>query len=61
MTTIDYIVGYTDNPTRSYEIVELTYSPQELRHLDMYCRLAPRLRSGVDNLIESIISECQDS
>lgn len=56
-TTIDYIVGYTDNPSRPYESVDIQYSPIELQHLDMYCQLTPSLQNGIDVLIEKIIKE----
>lgn len=59
-TTVDYLVEYTDNPARP-ELIECSYSPKELHHLDMYCRLSPTLRDKIDDLCESIIDECKNS
>lgn len=60
-TTVDYLVEYTDNPARPHETIELPYSPKELHHLDMYCKLSPALRDKIDDLCESIIDECKNS
>lgn len=60
-TTVDYIVGYTDDPSRPHERIEMLYSPGQLQHLDRYCKLSPTLQDSVNTLVENILSEQKNS
>ena len=56
-TTVDYIVEYTDEPSRPHEKIEVIYSPGQLQHLDRYCKLSPALQTSINTLVENIIAE----
>ncbi len=60
-TTVDYIVEYTDDPTRPHEKIEAMYSTSQLQHLDRYCQLSAALQKSINTLVEDIIAEQKNS
>ena len=63
-TSVDYIIGYTDNPS----ILEGTYTvsydkptPRELSHLAMYRKLPNDVQVSYDKILEALVDNTSDS
>ena len=50
-TSVDYLIGNTDNPQRPGAYNEENLTDAELQHLKMYRNLSDSIQSSLDNLI----------
>ena len=50
-TSVDYLIGNTDNPQRPGAYNEENLTDAELQHLKMYRNLSDNIQSSLDNLI----------
>lgn len=58
-TSVDYIIGYTDNPLPHSPINNVSQSinnSQEVHHIHMYRNLAPHIQAHLDGIMEELIS-----
>lgn len=59
-TSVDYLIGYTDNPIPKNLNIEITFSPADLHHLYSYKKLSPNMKEKIDSLIETLLAELQE-
>lgn len=50
-TSIDYLIGYTQDPRKLQSYTETALSDQELKHLLLYRSVSDKMRSIIDELL----------
>lgn len=63
-TSVDYIIGYTDNPISidtQTVFFEKANSSKELHHLFLYQRLSSSTQNHIDAIMEELVSHPQPS
>lgn len=59
-TSVDYLIGYTDNPVTREDALLFESSPaisKELHHLSLYRKLSPSVQGHLDAFLEEMISQ----
>lgn len=59
-TSVDYLIGRTDNPVPGNFNLEITFSPGDLHHLYSYMKLSPKVKEKIDSLIDTLLMESQE-
>lgn len=62
-TSIDYLVGYTDNPYTHKDaqiIVEMSAGTRNLHYLKTYERLTANMKTHVDAILDELASKNED-
>ena len=63
-TSVDYIIGYTDNPSvieGTYTVSYDTPTPRELNHLAMYRKLPNDVQVSYDKILKALVDNTADS
>lgn len=58
-TSVDYLIGNTDNPQRPGKYTETKLTENELQHLRIYRNLSDSLQSSLDTLLTEISKASQ--
>lgn len=58
-TSVDYIIGYTDNPLPHDEgtVILEKNSAKDMHHLFLYQQLAPHIQGHVDAIMEEMVKK----
>lgn len=56
-TSVDYLIGHTDNPFPNGINVEIDFSHHDLHHLYTYQKLSPEAKEAIDRIIKVLETE----
>ena len=59
-TSVDYLIGHTDNPNPENLNLEITFSHSDLHHLYMYQKLPPKIKQEIDALIKAFLESLHE-
>lgn len=59
-TSVDYLIGHTDNSAPVNLNAEVAFSPGDLHHLYSYKKLSPKVKEKIDSLIDTLLLELQE-
>lgn len=58
-TSVDYLVGYSDVPTRYEEYPSDTITPFELKLVEYYRQLSPKMKALVEGVVDEFVENGQ--